>query len=117
MYAYCGEYPLSVQLRPSNIDGAAGAQELFERIVDKLRRAWPSTHIILRADSGFCRDDLLAWCEKTRGVDYVVGLANNARLTKALDQVGHRCETVSSRDPGYMRRQGKVWVEFDFAHP
>ena len=89
MYAYCGEYPLSVQLRPSNIDGAAGAQELFERIVDKLRRAWPSTHIILRADSGFCRDDLLAWCEKTRGVDYVVGLG----------------------------RQGKVWVEFDFAHP
>ena len=84
MYAYCGEYPLSVQLRPSNVDGAAGAKELFERIVTKLRRAWPTTHIILRADSGFCRDDLLAWCEKTQGVDYVVGIAKNSRLTKAL---------------------------------
>jgi hypothetical protein len=84
MYAYCGEYPLSVQLRPSNIDGAFGAKELFERIVSKLRRSWPTTHIILRADSGFCRDELLTWCEETEGVDYVVGVAKNSRLKKAL---------------------------------
>ena len=84
MYAYCGEYPLSVQLRPSNIDGAAGAKELFERIVTRLRRTWPRTHIILRADSGFCRDELLAWCEETEGVDYVIGLAKNDRLKKKL---------------------------------
>jgi len=84
MYAYCGEYPLSVQLRSSNIDGAAGSKELFERMVTKLRRAWPSTQIILRADSGFCRDELLSWCEQTDGVDYVVGLAKNSRLKAAL---------------------------------
>jgi len=84
MYAYCGEYPLSVQLRPSNIDGAAGAKELCERIVRKLRRSWPRTHIILRADSGFCRDDLLSWCEDTEGVDYVIGVAKNSRLKTAL---------------------------------
>lgn len=84
MYAYCGEYPLSVQLRPSNIDGAAGAKELFERIVAKLRRHWPNTHIILRADSGFCRDDLLTWCEKAKDVDYVIGVAKNSRLKTAL---------------------------------
>lgn len=84
MYAYCGEYPLSVQLRPSNIDGAAGAKELAERIVTKLRKRWPRTHIIVRADSGFCRDEFLTWCEQTVGVDYVVGVAKNSRLTKAL---------------------------------
>lgn len=84
MYAYCGDYPLSVQLRPSNVDGAAGAKELFERIVGKLRRVWPSTHIILRADSGFCRDELLAWCEEAKGVDYVVGVAKNSRLKSSL---------------------------------
>lgn len=84
MYAYCGEYPLSVQLRPSNIDGAAGATELFQRIVEKLRREWPSTHIILRADSGFCRDELLAWCEQAENVDYVVGIAKNSRLKAVL---------------------------------
>jgi len=84
MYAYCGEYPLSVQLRPSNIDGAAGAKDLFERIVKKLRRVWPNTHIILRADSNFCRDGLLAWCEETEGVDYVIGVAKNSRLKSAL---------------------------------
>lgn len=84
MYAYCGEYPLSVQLRPANIDGAAGAKDLFERIVNRLRRAWPTTHIILRADSGFCRDKLLSWCEQAEGVDYVVGVAKNSRLKRAL---------------------------------
>jgi hypothetical protein len=84
MYAYCGEYPLSVQLRPSNIDGAKGAKELFARIVKKLRRVWPATHIILRGDSGFCRDELLTWCEQAEGVDYVVGVAKNSRLKQAL---------------------------------
>ena len=84
MYAYCGEYPLSVELRPANIDGAAGATALFARIVTKLRAVWPSTHIILRADSGFCRDDLLTYCEETEDVDYVIGVAKNERLKKAL---------------------------------
>lgn len=84
MYAYCGEYPLSVQMRPSNIDGAAGATELFARMVEKIRSVWPSTHIILRADGGFCRDELLAWCEQAKGVDYVVGMAKNSRLKTAL---------------------------------
>lgn len=80
MYVYCGEYPISVQMRPSNIDGAKGAVELCKRIVDKLRSVWPNTHIIIRADSGFCRDELLSWCEETPGIDYVIGLAKNSRL-------------------------------------
>lgn len=84
MYVYCGEYPLSVQLRPANIDGALGAKELCERIVEQLRQCWPSTHIIIRADGGFCRDSLLSWCEAEENVDYVIGLPKNSRLKARL---------------------------------
>jgi len=84
MYVYSGEYPLSVEMRPSNIDGAKGATELCKRIVKELRSVWPDTHIIIRADSGFCRDELLSWCEETPFVDYVIGLAKNARLNKMI---------------------------------
>ena len=117
MYAYCGEYPLSVQLRPSNIDGAAGAKELFERIVKRLRRAWPRTHIILRADSGFCRDELLAWCEQAQGVDYVVGLAKNSRLKKRLGKEmtrAHRAYLKTGKSSRYFSdlryRTLKTWT-------
>mgnify|MGYP000122272862 CR=1 FL=1 len=65
--------------RPSNIDASAGAQEEVARIVTQLRTAWPDVRITLRADSGFCRDALMTWCE-THAVDYVFGLAKNARL-------------------------------------
>ncbi len=84
MYVYCGEYPLSVQMRPSNIDGAKGAKELCKRIIVALRIVWPKTHIIIRADGGFCRDELLSWCEETPGVDYVIGLPKNSRLKKRI---------------------------------
>lgn len=90
MYVYCGEYPLSVQMRPSNIDGAKGAKELCERIVEELRSVWPDTHIIIRADSGFCRDELLSWCEETPGVDYVIGLAKNSRLKEKIAKQAER---------------------------
>lgn len=86
MYVYCGEYPLSVQMRPADIDGAKGAKELCERIVAKLRVVWPKTHIIIRADSGFCREDLICWCEATDGVDYVIGVAKNSRLKLMLSK-------------------------------
>ena len=74
---------LCARLRPSNIDASAGAGEEVVRIVAHLRAAWPDVRIILRADSGFCRDPLLAWCE-TQGVDYVIGLAKNTRLTALI---------------------------------
>ena len=66
-------------LRCSNIDGAAGSVEELERIVGRIRQSWPEVSIVIRADSGFCRDDLLRWCEDHH-VDYVMGLANNDRL-------------------------------------
>jgi len=83
LYIVCGEHVLCARLRPSNIDGAKGSVAEVERIVDQIRQAWPQVRIILRGDSGFCRDELLSWCEQ-HGVDYVVGLAQNARLLREI---------------------------------
>ena len=79
LYAFCGEHLLAGQLRPSNIDASCGTVELLERIVGQIRRRWPEVRIIIRADSGFAREEIMAFCE-ANGVDYVLGLAKNSRL-------------------------------------
>lgn len=85
LYIFCGEHLLCARLRRSNIDGAEGAVEELNRIVGQIRQAWPEVKIIIRADSGFCRDDLMSWCEDERNrVDYVLGLAKNERLKKEI---------------------------------
>ncbi|MGH8769338.1 MAG: IS1380 family transposase [Burkholderiales bacterium] len=83
LYIFSGEHLLVAKLRRANIDGAAGAVEEVERIITQIRRRWPATRIILRADSGFCREQLMGWCEQ-HAVDYVFGLARNARLVRAI---------------------------------
>ncbi len=83
LYIFCGEHLLCAKLRQSNIDGAAGATEEVERIVAQIRTRWPDTQIVLRADSGFCREELMGWCDQN-AVDYVLGLAKNARLVRAI---------------------------------
>ena len=79
LYIFCGEHLLCAKLRPSNIDASAGSVEELRRIVAQIRQRWPKVKILIRADSGFCREALLAWCEQNR-VDYVLGLAKNDRL-------------------------------------
>ncbi len=79
LYIFCGDQLLAAKLRPSNIDGAAGAMEEAARIVAQIRERWPWVRIVLRADSGFARDALMAWCEDN-SVDYIFGLARNTRL-------------------------------------
>ena len=93
LYIYCGEHLLAAKLRPANIDGAAGAVEEVERIVAQIRARWPKTRIVLRADSGFCREALMGWCEDN-GVEYVFGLARNARLVRAI---GSELQKVAER--------------------
>jgi len=83
LYIFCGRHLLAAKLRRSNIDGAAGSVEEVARIVAQIRRHWPRTRILLRGDSGFTRETLMAWCEANR-VDYVFGLARNDRLDKAI---------------------------------
>jgi hypothetical protein len=84
LYVFCGKHLLASKLRRSNIDGAAGAIEEMERIVGQIRARWPEVRIVLRADSGFAREALMAWCEENR-VDYLFGLAQNVRLNKEIE--------------------------------
>ena len=84
LYVFCGRHLLASKLRRSNIDGAAGAREEVERIVGQIRHRWPEVQIVLRADSGFARDALMAWCEQNR-VDYLFGLARNSRLVAGIE--------------------------------
>jgi hypothetical protein len=80
LYVVCDRHLLAARLRPANIDAAAGTVEEIARIVAQIRTRWPRTRIILRADSGFARDALMGWCE-ANAVDYIFGLARNARLS------------------------------------
>ena len=79
LYIFCGEFLLCARLRSSNIDASSGSVEELQRIVAQIRAAWPQVHIVVRGDSGFCREELMSWCE-AEGVDYLLGLAKNDRL-------------------------------------
>jgi len=89
LYIFCGRHLLAARLRTADRDGAAGAKEEVQRIVGQIRQHWPRTRIVLRADSGFARDELMSWCEQ-HGVDYVFGLARNARLQRATGAAQQR---------------------------
>ena len=81
LYVFCGEHLLCARLRTADQGAAHGGVAELERIVRRLREAWPQMRITVRGDSGFCNDELMVWCEK-EGVDYVLGLAKNDRLKK-----------------------------------
>lgn len=83
LYIFAARHLLAAKLRPANIDGAAGAKEEIARIVAHIRARWPQVCILLRADSGFARDDLMSWCEDN-SVDYMFGLARNKRLERQI---------------------------------
>ena len=83
LYVFCGRHLLAAKLRRANVDAASGAVEEVARIVARIRRRWRRTRILLRGDSGFTREPVMAWCEANR-VDFVFGLAGNARLNKAV---------------------------------
>jgi hypothetical protein len=83
LYIFCGDHLLAAKLRRANIDASAGAVEEVARIVGQIRERWPRVRVLLRADSGFAREGLMAWCEANR-VDYVFGLARNSRLVEQL---------------------------------
>ena len=85
LYIFSGEHLLCARLRQANEDPASGVCEELVRIVKKLREAWPAVRIIVRGDSGFCRDEIMKYCEQNRQLDYVLGLAKNSRLIKAID--------------------------------
>ena len=80
---FCGRHLLASKLRPANIDGSAGSVEQMARIIARIRQRWPAVRILLRADSGFAREALMAWCENN-AVDFLFGLARNTRLVEEI---------------------------------
>jgi len=84
LYVFCGRHLLAAKLRPANIDASAGSIDEMARIVAQIRRRWPQMGILLRADSGFAREPLMAWCENN-GVDFLFGLAKNSRLVAEIE--------------------------------
>jgi hypothetical protein len=97
LYIFCGDHLLCARLRPSDLDASAGSVKSLKRIIAQIRQAWPQVKVVIRADSGFCREEILRWCEEN-GVDYVIGLAQNPRLVAAiaaeLAQVRERFEAT-----------------------
>jgi hypothetical protein len=105
LYIVCGRHLLAAKLRPANIDAAAGSVEEVARIVAQLRTKWPDTRIILRGDSGFAREALMAWCEAHR-VYYIFGLAGNVRL---VDEIAVPLAAARER----YRQTGRPARQFD----
>jgi hypothetical protein len=103
LYVFCGEHLLAAELRPSNIDASDGTVALLERIVSQIRRRWPKTRIILRGDSGFARESIMAFCE-AHGVDYVLGLAKNSRLIAEIAEELAQAEAEWQRSGQAARR-------------
>ena len=103
LYIFCGEHLLCARLRPSNQDGAAGSVDELERIVAQIRTRWPKTRIVIRGDAGFCREAIMGWCESNR-VSYVLGLARNKRLQRALGREMAEAQAVHEQTGQAARR-------------
>jgi hypothetical protein len=103
LYIFCGEHLLCARLRPSNQDASAGSVDELERIVGQIRARWPKTRIVIRGDAGFCREAIMAWCEANH-VRYVLGLARNKRLQRALGETMAQARIAHERSGKPVRR-------------
>jgi hypothetical protein len=110
LYVFCGEHLLCARLRMANIDAAADSVPELEPIVARIRQRWPQVKIVLRGDSGFCREKLMAWCE-SQAVDYVFGLAQNARLNRQIEAEMEQ----ATRQHAETKAPARVFKQFFYA--
>jgi hypothetical protein len=87
LYIFCGHQLLAAKLRPSNVHPAFGALEELQRVIELIRSRWHSTHILVRGDSAYSRNEIMDWCEDQTRVDYVFGLATNNQLQMRASDV------------------------------
>jgi hypothetical protein len=109
LYIFCGEHVLCARLREANHDAAFGSLQEIQRIVAQIREAWPATKIILRGDSGFCRNQLMSWCENN-SVNFVFGLARNQRLRKIIGAQMH----AATQQWNQTGKPARVFSEFSY---
>ena len=110
LYVFCGDHVLCARLREANHDASFGCLTEIGRIVTQIRAAWPEVKIILRGDSGFCRNELMSWCEG-QGVDFVFGLARNQRLRRIIGAQMHEA-TQQWNQTG---KPARVFTEFEYS--
>ena len=92
LYIFSGKHLLAAKLRPSNVDPASGALEELQRVIQQIRQQWKNVEILVRGDSAYCRENIMAWCESQIGVDYVFGLAQNSRLLQMTTTTQNRAK-------------------------
>ena len=109
LYIFVGDQLLCARLRPANQDAAAGSVKEVSLIVAQMRQRWPEVKIVLRADSGFCREELMAWCEVNH-VDYVFGLARNQRLARIIGAQMYEARTLHQSTG----QAARVFTEFNY---
>lgn len=109
LYIFCGDFLLCARLRQANQDQSAGTVSELARIVKQIRASWPEVEIIIRADSGFMREEIMSWCE-SNGVDYVLGLAKNSRL---LDIIAKQREQAQLRYE-ILAKPARVFADFQY---
>jgi hypothetical protein len=109
LYVFCGDHILCARLREANHDASFGCLRELQRIVAQIRTAWPETKIVLRGDSGFCRNEMMSWCENNR-VEFVFGLARNPRLRRIIGAQMHEA-TQQWNQTG---EPARVFTEFEY---
>jgi hypothetical protein len=109
LYIFCGDHPLLALLRPSGIDASTGALKHLIRIIGRIRQAWPDVAVVLRGDSGFCREHLMRWCE-ANGVDYLFGLAKNRRLLRIPGGELHQAKELFTQT----KQAARVFKDFTY---
>jgi len=109
LYIFAGEHLLCARLRTADQDAAAGSQDEVARIVGRIRAAWPAVRIIVRADSGFCREELIKWCEDN-GVHYVIGFARNERLRRMIEPQMQQAAQIHQQTG----KPARVFTEFPY---
>ena len=109
LYVFCGDHILCSRMREANHDAAFGCREEMERIVKQIRAAWPEVKIILRGDSGFCRDELMNWCESSK-VDFLFGMAKNKRLRRIIDLQMWQ----ATKQWNETKKPARVFTEFEY---
>ena len=109
LYIFCGRHLLAAKLRSSSADAADGSVEEVARIVGQIRERWPTTSIVIRADSGFCRDELMSWCE-VNNVRYILGLAGNKRLSAKIAPQMRKAKRKAKRTG----KPARVFADFQY---
>ena len=110
LHVFCGDQLLVSYLRPSNIDGARHAWAILSLLVKRIRQSWPLVKITMRGDSGFCRDQMLRWCER-HAVGYLVGIGQNCRLNKLSEAM----QQLAAAQYEETQEKQRIFSEFNYA--